>query len=317
MRKTTKRWLIAAASLVVIGVIMIAAVSAFHWEYTDLSTEQYETNTYEINEEFRSIAINTDTADITFAASDACRVVSCERESVELSVEVRDGTLTVNAVDTGKWYEHIGFNFRSPGLTVYLPGTDYGSLVISESTGDVVIPDRFAFDSIDVSLSSGDVFLSAASRETARIQSSTGAVNVTDTSLGELELRTSTGEITVSGVTCQGDIRISVTTGETELENVVCRNLVSVGSTGDISLERVTAAEKFSIERSTGDVEFDASDAAGIFVKTDTGDVTGSLLSEKVFIPESSTGSIRVPKTATGGTCEIITSTGDIRMEIN
>ena len=62
---------------------------------------------------------------------------------------------------------------------------------------------------------------------------------------------------------------------------------------------------------------FDSSDAAEIFVKTSTGDVSGSLLTEKVFITDTSTGKVSVPKTTTGGKCELITSTGDIKIEIS
>ena len=51
-------------------------------------------------------------------------------------------------------------------------------------------------------------------------------------------------------------------------------------------------------------------------MKTDTGKVVGSLLSEKVFIAETSTGKVSVPKTTTGGKCEITTSTGDIKIEV-
>ena len=88
-------------------------------------------------------------------------------------------------------------------------------------------------------------------------------------------------------------------------------------STGDIILRNVIAAGEYKVERSAGGVIFDSSDTAGIFVKTSTGDVIGSLRSEKVFIAGSSTGDVSVPKTASGGKCEIITSTGDINIEIN
>jgi len=81
-------------------------------------------------------------------------------------------------------------------------------------------------------------------------------------------------------------------------------------------LNNVIAAEKFSVERSTGDVKFDGSDAAEIFVRTDTGDVTGSLLTHKVFITKTDTGKVDVPKTVDGGRCEIITDTGDIALDI-
>ena len=80
----------------------------------------------------------------------------------------------------------------------------------------------------------------------------------------------------------------------------------------DISLKNVIATEKISIERSIGDVKFDDCDATEIWVETDTGDVTGNLLSEKIFITETSTGDVNVPKSTKGGKCEITTSTGDI-----
>jgi len=76
------------------------------------------------------------------------------------------------------------------------------------------------------------------------------------------------------------------------------------------------AEQLLSIERSTGDVQFDGCDAGEIYVETDTGAVKGTLLSEKVFIVESDTGSIRVPKSVTGGKCEITTDTGDIKIDI-
>ena len=45
-------------------------------------------------------------------------------------------------------------------------------------------------------------------------------------------------------------------------------------------------------------------------------DFFGSLLTDKVFITDTDTGSVDVPKTPAGGRCEIKTGTGDIKMEI-
>jgi len=63
-------------------------------------------------------------------------------------------------------------------------------------------------------------------------------------------------------------------------------------------------------------VKFDGCDAEEIFVETDTGDVKGTLLSEKVFMANSDTGKISFHKTVTGGRCEIETDTGDIKIQI-
>ncbi len=295
MNRLTKMWLITATSLVAIGLIIFTAVMAlYNWDFTKLSTEKFETNTYNISQEFNNISINTDTADIFFAVSSdgMCKIVCNEYKKMRYSAEVKDDTLTVSTTDNRKWYDHIGISFHSPKVTVYLPKTEYNLLSVKESTGDIEIPKDFKFVSGDISLSTGSVGFSASVEEPIKIKTSTGDIRIKNISAGTLDLSVSTGEVSVLDVTC--------------------KNVLSSGSTGDIHLKNVNATEKISIKRSTGNVRFDGSDATEIFVKTGTGDVGGSLLSEKVFITKTSTGEISVPKTTTGGKCEIITSTGDI-----
>ena len=55
---------------------------------------------------------------------------------------------------------------------------------------------------------------------------------------------------------------------------------------------------------------------AEIYIETDTGSVSGTLLSDKVFLAETDTGRVSVPKTTHGGRCEITTDTGNIRIEV-
>ena len=51
-------------------------------------------------------------------------------------------------------------------------------------------------------------------------------------------------------------------------------------------------------------------------IVTDTGDVTGTFLSDKVFIYKTDTGDVDLPRTQSGGRCDITTDTGDIRISI-
>ncbi len=112
------------------------------------------------------------------------------------------------------------------------------------------------------------------------------------------------------------NISVTVSTCKVNLTDIKCQNVTSNGNTGDVYLNNVVATEKITIERSTGDVKFNGSDAAEIFVKTNTGDVTGTLLTDKVFITQTNTGSIDVPKTTTGGRYEIQTTTGEIKIDV-
>ena len=71
MKKAAVVWIIVASALVVLGVLLFVAVMSINgWNFRALNTVRYETNTYEIAEEFDGIAINTDTADITFLPSE-------------------------------------------------------------------------------------------------------------------------------------------------------------------------------------------------------------------------------------------------------
>jgi len=319
MSKKMKTWLIIASSLVLVGCVIFGGVmTVFKWDFTKLSAVKYETNDYEINENYKNISIVTDTADIVFAPSENAKssVVCYEQKNVKHSVTVKDSTLVIEVVDTRKWHEHIGINFSTPKITVYIPQGEYGALSIKSSTGDIEIPKEFSFERFDISESTGDVMCCASVSDAVKIKTSTGNIRVEDITAGALDLSVSTGGITVCDVTCEGEVKINVSTGKTNLTDIACKSVISSGNTGDISLKNVIATEKFSVKRSTGDVKFDGCDAAEIFVKTDTGDVTGTLLSEKVFITETATGRVNVPKTTAGGKCEITTSTGDIKIDV-
>ena len=299
MSKQMKILLIAAASLVLIGLMIFAVtMSAIGWDFTILGTSKFETSSHEFGEEFSGISIDTDTADIVFKVSDdsACRVECYEFEKEKHTVFVQDGILCISATNAQKWYDYIGINVDSPKITVYIPKKDYVSLVIKESTGDVHMIDEFNFGHVSISASTGDI-------------------NIKNAVAGAMELSVSTGNISVSDVKIAGELKVDLSTGKTALTNVTCQKLTSDGNTGDIVLKNVIATE-FTIERSTGDVKLDGSDAAEIFITTDTGDVEGSILTEKAFTVNTDTGDVDVPDTVSGGRCEIITDTGDIKISI-
>ena len=277
----TKTWLIIAACLVLIGCILFGGVmQMLKWDFTELTTVKYETNRYELQEEYKNISIVTDTANVELVPSEnqTTSVVCYEQENLKHSVTVKDGTLAIEIDDTRKWYEHIGIHFGTPKLTVYIPKEELGTLCVKASTGDICVENMSA---------------------------------------GTLDLSVSTGRITVTNVTCQVDANIRVSTGKTVLTDLQCKNLTSIGNTGSMVLKQVIAKEKLSVQRSTGDIKLEGCDAAELFLETDTGDVVGSLLTEKVFIAHTDTGKVAVPKTVTGGRCEITTDTGDIKITIS
>lgn len=310
-------FLIVAAVLIVAGLALFVVTMAVNgWDFSLLRYAKRETVTHEVQGDFSAIRIDADCTNIHLAPSEdgVCRVVCEETKKETYAAAVSGDTLTIRKNDDRSWYEHFDFS-RSAALTLYLPKAAFAALEIRGSSGDVEIPSGFAFTDISIAVSTGDVKCSARS-ESLAISASTGGVTVAGVSAGSITIFVSTGKVTVSDVTCVRDLSVSVSTGKTELTGVRCRNLTSTGSTGRLVMKDVIVSEKLSAKRSTGDVKFDGCDAGEICVKTGTGDVTGTLLTDKVFFTETDTGDVSVPKTTTGGKCEIATDTGDIEIKI-
>ena len=318
MKHKTLTWLLIATFLLLMGCILFGGVMmALKWDFSRLYTVKYETNEYTVSDPVQGVLVVTDTADIALIPSETVSVDCTEQENAKHSVSVKDGILQIEIVDQRKWYERIGFNFGTTKIRVYIPKGEYEVLTIKGSTGGVVIPEDYAFAKMDIHQSTGYVTCQASTTDTMKIKTSTGNIHVENVSTGHLELSVTTGKIITTNVSCCGDMHVSVSTGKTILTNVSCKNLSTNGNTGDIVLKNVVAEEKLTIKRSTGHVKFESCDAAEINVKTDTGDVTGTLLSEKLFLCKTDTGRVDVPKATAGGVCEVTTDTGDIRLKIS
>ena len=320
MSNGTKAALITGTVLVLVGIIgFCAAMTAKRWNFKEVSSVKYETNTYDITEDFQNISIQTNTEDISFVRSGdgSCHMVCVEQEKMRHTAEVQNDTLNIRVMDTRKWMDHLfSFSTMSPKITIYLPESSYKSLQIEESTGDIDLPRDFIFESIDIHASTGDVKCEASASGSLQIQLDTGDIQIHNITAGDLTLSVSTGHVDVTSADCSGHFDLTVSTGKASLTDIRCRNFSTEGNTGDLTMKNLIAEEDISVKRTTGFVKLEKCDAAELYITTDTGDVSGTLLSDKVFITKTDTGRVDVPKTITGGRCEISTDTGDIRVSI-
>ena len=315
-----KGWIIAAIALLLAGIaVCVVAMAVLGFNFRALSTVNYETRTYPAVGTFENISISTQTDEVRFLPSEdgKCSVVCREMEGVSHNIKVQDGALSIETVNERSWMDEISINGGSPSITVYLPGTAYQDVTVQTDTGDIEIPADFSLRNLQVRGDTADVECLADISGKAEIKLTTGDIRLSELKAGSLDLGVSTGEVTVRSVICSGDVNIHVSTGKTQLNGLQCVALRTDGSTGDITLKDVIASGTMTVERTTGDVAFEDADAAEIFVTTSTGEVKGTLRSEKVFITESDTGKQDVPKTITGGRCEITTDTGDIEIRVS
>ena len=338
MKKNTVAIIVALCLLVAGVAIVAAAFTMTDFKFSGFSSEQYEEHTYTVDVDFEHILIATQEHDLKVLPSEngECRIVCDESGNFKLEYEIDSGALVVKVVDQREWYDYIGIFGDSAKLTLYLPKEHYTSITAATDTGDMTFSESLTFTRASIATSTGDINISSKVRESLELAASTGHINVFDQELTKLGVSVTTGKIWLENIKASGRITLECSTGDIELHSVEAGSISSEGSTGDILLKYVTVENDVKIERSTGDVtltsvvagSFDIltdtgdvklylSDAESIEIETDTGRVDGTLLTEKIFITESSTGKIKVPHTTSGGTCKIKTSTGDIHITID
>lgn len=320
MKKSTKIALLTAAVLIAAGLVISAAsLIKIGKDFTKINTMKYETKTYDITEHFSDIRVNEISGDLKLMKSSdgSCRAVCRDSDKIFHAVGVDNGTLVIEQRDGRKWYEHIGIFLFSEdlGIDVYLPDAEYERLKVKTVSGDVEIGKELSFGDAEIVTTSGDV---------NGIFSATGRVSVSavsgDADIGgfdclETEISTTSGDIEVSGIKCNS-FKARTTSGEVDISGSECRSLRVNTTSGDADFYDVIVSDTFSAESVSGEITLERCDGGSLWLKTVSGDVEGLLLSEKIFYTDTTSGDVNVPRTASGGKCEIETTSGDIRFQI-
>lgn len=314
-----KGWLIAGIILTVLGIaLFVGALAMTGFDFSGTKMKKTEANTYSVNEVFTKIDIQSEDADVEFrlSADGVCKIECVERKHVKHNVRVEGGVLKVSVQDERSWYDYLNFFSAPQSITVYLPSDQYEDLAVNGSTGDLSVPSGLTFGGVHLKASTGDIMFRASSSGSVNLETHTGDIRAENLHAGDLTLSVSTGRVEISQAVCENAVSVTVSTGKTVLNDLTCAEFASNGSTGDVNGRNLLVSGRLSVERSTGDISLSGSDAEEVFIKTTTGDVTGSFRTPKQLITKTTTGSVHVPDTQSGGKCEISTTTGNIRIDI-
>lgn len=196
-------------------------------------------------------------------------------------------------------------------------GLSASALAIEGTTGDAGLADVTVLGAVSLVRSTGDVTVSRLVAASLTAETDTGDVRFTDlTAIGAVTVTTSTGDSKYLGLSA-ASLSVSTGTGIVSVADAAVTADASVKtSTGGITLANTTFGGTVTVRASTGKVTLDRADAAALDIETSTGDVKGTLRSEKVFIVRASSGRVNVPETTSGGTCKIVTNTGSIEISI-
>ena len=340
MRKAKKIALVIALACVAAGAaISLSALTVIGFDISRLNTMKFENNTYQVEESFSNIRIEGAECDVRLVPSQtgACTVVCSEGKNISHTVAVDGDTLKITRTDGRKWYERIGIYWGSMSVTVYLPERAYGDLSLKNLSGDITVPGDFTFSRAEVHSTSGEIEYAAATDRELTLKTTSGDLTVRDLTAGALDVRSTSGEAEISNVTADsltaattsgdvvirsagisGDAAIETVSGEIELELVCVQTMSARSTSGEVELSDVIAAGHLEIETVSGEIGLERSDAETLWIKSTSGDVSGTLLSEKRFTTHTTSGTVNVPNIASpaAGTCEITTTSGNIRIKL-
>lgn len=256
MSKKTKIWLLTAACLVLLGgILFVGGMGMSGWDVTKLESTKYETNSYAPETAIMDIRVTTKTADVILRPSDReeISVVCYEQNRAKHEVSVKDGVLEIRLVDQRKWYDHIGIHFGTPKITLSIPQGQYGALMIQANTGKITVPKEFGFETVDISLSTGDVTCEASVRGHMKLRTTTGNIRLQDVTADSMELATSTGDITLTRCDA-GVLKIEATTGNITGSLLSPKTFTAKATTGKVNVPEHTTGGSCEITTSTGNI---------------------------------------------------------------
>lgn len=301
MKKSKKCALLVALVMIITGAaIFLVAFAIAGFNFENLSTEKIATQNVEIKEQFQRISICSYEYDLMLFKSEdeKCRVVFTGNEKQLLVCNVEGTELIIDLHDTRKWYEKMEYAFQKDmGISVFLPEKEYDALFANSYSGGIGIDNDFTFDEANIETSSGNIEVSGMTAE-------------------KLDIQSYSGKIDISEISATDKINIGTQSGAISAGNVNASNIAVNSYSGKVNLENSVAETLLSVETTSGNVIFNNCDAGEISVNTYSGSVSGTLLSDKIFLTSTHSGSINVPTSSGTEKCTINTSSGNIKINV-
>lgn len=297
-----KRYILLSAFLVIVGLVLcLVSLSMSGFSFIKMFNDSSEMKTYEIKSDITSIDIRDLTNDIEIRKSPdgVSKIVYFDNSRYICAISEENGKLSIKSDYQGKWYNYISIFSSDKDAVLYLNKDLYDSLYVDSDTSDIKSVEGVSFNSINISLDTGDV-------ELALIDGK------------EINISTDTGDISIKSSAIEGSVTLEADSGDIDLFRLNCNALKIDVDTGDVELHDVKGAHGIKVETSSGDVDIEDCRGNEIDIKTSTGDIEGYFMDVNwTFVTKTSSGRVRVPKNTEGNICKLTTRSGDIEIRID
>ena len=272
-------------------------------------------NTYTFEEDFSSVRVDVSECDVFFLPTqdEKCTVECHETDLFKHNAKVENGTLSVEREKS------VGIAYNANGLVlqikIYLPKTAYEKIEVNTSSANVNVDKSFVLNNLDVKTSSGDISVFAIVEQNANFRTSSGDITTDGFSAADLKINTSSGDVNLKKTSASA-CRVNTSSGNVRLNDVSCQSNFSFDtSSGDLIINKFKS-QNLTVETSSGDISAAELNCVDLTIKTSSGDVELGLVSGKIFNVRSSSGKLEYPYSSGSGTCNVTTSSGDVKITI-
>ena len=219
------------------------------------------------------------------------------RNTLELSV-IKLFLTTFTAVVASVFLNEMNTLWAKKSLqtVIYLPEDSYGSLKVNTVSGEVEVPEKYAFNDVAINTTSGSITCDC-------------------TATGDIEIGTVSGEITFSSVN-SNKFKASSTSGSVKLSNAKVSGAVTIDTvSGEIILNDVESGS-LNTNSVSGDVTFTNLTTDDVNIDTTSGEVSGTITGDHEYDVDTVSGDVSLPSDIKGGAMvNISTVSGDVEIE--
>jgi lia operon protein LiaG len=220
-----------------------------------LDTYNVHDKTVVNNVDISRVEIDLSSSDVTVNSSDSDEItvelngkISKKlKKKLKLDVQEKGQTLKIGLTGEDQIIFNIGVLIVDTNVEVFIPQKIYDSIKIDTSSGDILIQDLKAKETI-FETSSGDIIASNLYTEVNRFHSSSGEMELSNVT-GDIEAKSSSGDMIIDYLNANGNLDAKTSSGDVNVTyqdepNSLAIDFQGSSGEGDVSLDGVNFEEK-------------------------------------------------------------------------